>query len=74
MYYTAKETAEILGYKLSYLYKLTHLKRIRYFKPFGKKIFFSKDCISEFVQKNFKASPPISYQLYEYRNNTTPLN
>ncbi len=35
-----KEFSEVFGFKPSYIYKLVHEKRVNYYKPFGKKLFF----------------------------------
>jgi len=38
---TSKEAADYLGVTLPYLYKMVHLKKIPYYKPRGKMIYFS---------------------------------
>ena len=35
-----KELSSIFGLKISYIYKLIHQRKINYYKPFGKKVFF----------------------------------
>jgi len=35
-----KEFSEMFGFKPSYIYKLVYEKRVNYYKPFGKKLFF----------------------------------
>lgn len=40
------------GFKPSYLYKLTCLKQIPYYKPNNKKIYFSKNELREWIFRN----------------------
>jgi len=50
------ETVDYLKISKSKLYKLTHKRRIEFFKPEGKKLYFSKATLDKFLQKNkFKA-------------------
>ena len=42
---TLAEAAEYMGLKKSYLYRLTHEKRIRHYKPNNKKIYFKVEDI-----------------------------
>jgi len=49
-----REACAYLGYAPSYLYKLTYQKKIPYYKPTGKMIFFSKNELEEWI---FKSSP-----------------
>jgi len=49
---TFTETAEYTGLSKSYLYKLTSLKKIPHFKPFGKMCYFNKEEIDEWLQQN----------------------
>lgn len=46
------QAVEFTGFKKSYLYKLTCLKKISYFKPNGKKIYFSKKDLREWIFRN----------------------
>lgn len=50
--YTFNEAAEYLGISKSYLYKLTSGGKIPYFKPFGKKIYFDKVMLDDWVYQN----------------------
>lgn len=43
------EAAAYLGFRPSYLYKLTHKKQIRFYKPSGKKLFFSKSDLDNWI-------------------------
>ena len=49
---TAEEASEFLGLKPSYLYKLTSDKKIRFFKPLGKLIYFKKEDLETFLLRN----------------------
>ena len=44
-----KEAAAYLGFRPSYLYKLTHKKLIRFYKPSGKMLFFSKSELDDWI-------------------------
>lgn len=44
------ETARYLNITLPYLYKLNHLKRIKYYKPFGKKVLYKLSDIINFIE------------------------
>lgn len=46
------EAAAYLNIKKSYLYKLTHLKILPFFKPNGKKIYFSKSELDKWIMRN----------------------
>ena len=37
---TVQELAKIFDLKVSYVYKLIHQKKLSYYKPFGKKVYF----------------------------------
>lgn len=47
-----KKACEYLGISKSALYKLTHLKKIPYYKPNGKMIYFIEDELQEWVFRN----------------------
>ncbi|EDB5228013.1 MULTISPECIES: helix-turn-helix domain-containing protein [Gammaproteobacteria] len=40
---SAEECAELLGVSVSYVYRLTSEKRLPHYKPQGKKIYFKRD-------------------------------
>lgn len=42
-YLNVEEVQKITGFSKSYIYKLTSSRTIGYFKPFGKKVYFSKE-------------------------------
>ncbi|MBL7819940.1 MAG: helix-turn-helix domain-containing protein [Saprospiraceae bacterium] len=46
------EACQYLGIKKSTLYKLTHTRKIPYFCPEGKLIFFQKADLNEFLMRN----------------------
>lgn len=49
---TAEQAAEFLGVKKSYLYKLTYLHAIPYYKPFGRKIYFDRTELEGIIRRN----------------------
>ena len=49
---TVDECAELTSMKKSTLYKLTHQRRIPFFKPTGSRIFFKRDEILKWLQSN----------------------
>ncbi|WP_418139574.1 helix-turn-helix domain-containing protein [Oceanimonas smirnovii] len=46
---SAEECAEMLGLSVSYIYRLTSENRIKHYKPLGKKIFFNRDEVLDWV-------------------------
>ena len=50
------EASKLLDISKSYLYKLTHQNKITYFKPNGKKIFFLKTDLVNWLTRNRIAS------------------
>lgn len=50
------EAATYLGFRPSYLYKLTHRKLIRFYKPSGKMLFFSKTELDEWIYSKARGS------------------
>lgn len=51
-YLDVKEVQEITGFSKSYIYKLTSSRTLGFFKPFGKKVYFSKAEIDEKFKTN----------------------
>jgi excisionase family DNA binding protein len=49
---TAKQAAEYLGIKMSYLYKLTHQRTLPYYKPNGKLVYFLQSDLLNFLSGN----------------------
>ena len=49
---TLAEAAEYMGLKKSYLYRLTHEKRIRHYKPNNKMIYFKVEDIIAWLTSN----------------------
>ncbi|MBL1123417.1 MAG: DNA-binding protein [Ignavibacteriae bacterium] len=45
------EACEFLDCSESYLYKLTHLKKITHYKPNGKKLYFNKADLRKWITK-----------------------
>lgn len=46
---TLKEAAQYLGVQESYLYKLTMQKKIPYYKPFGKLLYFKRQELDQII-------------------------
>lgn len=44
-----KEAAEYLGITESYMYKLVHFRKVPYYKPNGKKIFFNVEELDTWI-------------------------
>jgi len=51
-YIGVEETANLLGYKKSYLYQLIHRNLIPHYKPGGKKILFDKFELKEWISES----------------------
>ncbi len=65
--FTFNEAAEYLGISKSYLYKLTSGGKIPYYKPFGKKIYFDKVMLDDWVySKPVKGTPDIEAEAIKY--------
>lgn len=50
--FTVDEASEFLGISKSTLYKLTHKRKIRFSKPNGRKIYFAKSDLIEWMSRN----------------------
>lgn len=50
--FSVEDASEFLNLKPSYLYKLTSDKRIRFYKPNGKLIYFKKEDLEDFLLRN----------------------
>ena len=46
------EACRFLDYSGSYLYKLTHLKKIVHYKPNGKKLYFKRTDLEDWLLRN----------------------
>lgn len=53
---TLIEAAAYLGLKTGYIYKLTHSKKIPFYKPNGKRIFFQRTDLDAWLLRNRQAS------------------
>lgn len=49
---TIQETAVYLDYSVAYLYKLTHLGTLPFYRPNGKKIFFKRTELDEWIGRH----------------------
>jgi len=67
--FTFNDAAEYLGISKSYLYKLTSGNKIPFYKPFGKKIYFDKVMLDEWVCQNpVKSNAQIDIEATKYLN------
>lgn len=63
---TTDEACKYLGYSKSYLYKLTHLRKIPHYKPNGKKIYFLKeDCKNLLLSNRVKTASELQQEAEE---------
>lgn len=53
---TLIEASNYLNISKSFLYKLTHLKKITHFKPNGKKIYFQRADLNKWLFRNKRES------------------
>ena len=49
---TVNECAQYTGLSVSYLHKLTHRKLIPFFKPMGKRLYFKRTEIDQWLLRN----------------------
>lgn len=49
---TIEELSYYTGFSIDYIYSLTHKKLIPYYKPSGKKIYFDKAEINDWMHQN----------------------
>jgi len=67
--FTFNEAAAYLGISKSYLYKLTSGGKIPHYKPFGKKIYFDKVMLDDWVYQNpVKSNTQIDIEANKYLN------
>lgn len=55
-YLTASEAAALISSKISYIYRLTHEKRIPYSKPGGNRIMIKRSDLDEWLKSNHISS------------------
>ena len=64
---TFSEACSFLGYSKSYLYKMTHSRQIVHFKPHGKKLYFKRsDLIDWLLRNRIKPIDEIEQEAIEY--------
>lgn len=49
---TVDEACKYTGFAKSYIYKLVHYKKIGYYKPLGKVLFFDREDLEKFLLSN----------------------
>lgn len=64
-YLSIEEAASLLHFKKSYLYKLTCLGKIPYYKPLSGRLLFSTDDLDAFISRGRRAP---DYELDEKAN------
>ena len=47
-----KEFSELFGFQKGYVYKLIHQGKVKYYKPYGKKVFFKLSEVMEHFEKS----------------------
>jgi len=61
------ETCSFLGYSKSYLYKLTHTRRIPHYKPNGKMLYFKRTDLEDWLLRNrVKTADEIEQEAIDY--------
>lgn len=53
-----EEACEYIGFKASYLYKLTSTGKIPHYKPYNKMIFFRREELEEFLTRKADKKTP----------------
>ena len=67
---TFNEAVEFTGYSKSYLYKLTALNEIPYYKPSGKMVYFSRDELQDWLLSNkSKSNEELDQEATNFLNN-----
>ena len=49
---TIKEFSDLFGFQKGYVYKLIHQGKVKYYKPYGKKVFFKLSEVMEHFEKS----------------------
>lgn len=69
------EASKYLNVSKSYLYKLTSAKKITHFKPNGKKIYFQKSDLNNWIYRNkMKSDSEIDQEANDYVFNSEVKN
>jgi len=53
---TIKEFSDLFGFQKGYVYKLIHQGKVKYYKPYGKKVFFKLSEVMEQFEESKVAS------------------
>ena len=70
IFLTLEKAADYLGFKPSYMYKLTHRRLIPFYKPTNKKIYFLKSDLDKWVMTNkFSSQAELKEQANIYLKN-----
>ena len=60
-----KEFSELFGFQKGYVYKLIHQGKVKYYKPYGKKVFFKLSEVMEHFEKS---------KVYDYNEISREVN
>lgn len=65
--YNFNDACIFLDYSKSYLYKLTHSRQIRHYKPNGKKLYFKRSDLEDWLLRNrVKTADEIEQEAIDY--------
>ena len=64
-YYSVQDLSELIGLSKSSIYKLTGNREISFYKPFGKKIFFSKEQVEKILKEKIKTRAEIEESIFK---------
>lgn len=68
---TIEEAELYSGYAVSYIYKLTHTRKLSYSKPNGGALFFKKSDIDKYMLQNYnKSVEQLEDEAFNYINST----
>jgi len=62
---TIKEFSDLFGFQKGYVYKLIHQGKVKYYKPYGKKVFFKLSEVMEHFEKS---------KVYDYNEISREVN
>jgi len=70
-YLTVEEAAALIGSKRSYIYKLTHEKRISFTKPGGNRVLIKRSDLLDWVEANrIKSQKDVQNDVEEFMKNS----
>lgn len=70
-YLTVEEAAALIGSKRSYIYKLTHEKRISFTKPGGNRVLIKRSDLLDWIEANrIKSQKDVQNDVEEFMKNS----